>query len=421
MQSDQKPGGSGVVAFSFGGSAVPAASSVKAMTLGAQSLPANLAAVLVSIRNEAGETVADKRRLALTAFGAGYVSESVALSPGTYAVTEFIIVDDSNAARYATPIAGSEKADLVEHPLPVSFTVTAEDTATVALEVIEITSTTTPPQLGYAAFSPIVVIEPFALTFQVVDADTGAQIPFSYMKRSDQGPTGGWSIGGSSWLYPPAVYTFETVQTGHVYGLQVRSRGYRDSPQLSFTAAALNLQRTNVPVVTIALESEDSTATLTYAGIDGNGKHLYRARLTASEFIEDSIASAGATALSVFSFTVGFKLFSLEPSTSPYAPAGTLAYRQIAPLNPDNTYAFVPYDPAAIQERDAYKTLDADLLLSDAAHALVQDPATSLGLETYVEVLMLTDDGDGAIDDDDAFRGFESATLGLNDGQVTVQ
>jgi hypothetical protein len=135
MEGDRQPGGSGVVAFSFGGSAVPAASSVKAMTLGAQSLPPNLTAVLVSIRNEAGEAVADKRRLALTAFGAGYVSESVALSPGTYAVTEFIIVDETNAARYATPIEGSEKADLVEDPLPVSFTVAAADTETVALEV----------------------------------------------------------------------------------------------------------------------------------------------------------------------------------------------------------------------------------------------------------------------------------------------
>src|SRR5688572_1281465 len=79
--------------------------------------------LLVSMENSSGVEIFNKERMDLLTMGDGYISHPVELNPGSYEVTEFLVVSPYNEVLYATPKAGSPLASLVEHPLPISFSV----------------------------------------------------------------------------------------------------------------------------------------------------------------------------------------------------------------------------------------------------------------------------------------------------------
>jgi hypothetical protein len=116
--------------------------------------------IAISIRNAEGQLVVENEVLNLLSFGHGYVSESLELAPGNYAVTSFLVLDDTDNTLYATPLEGSELASLVEDPLPVSFTVSENNGTVLALQVVDVTETDTPEDFGYASFTFDIVINP---------------------------------------------------------------------------------------------------------------------------------------------------------------------------------------------------------------------------------------------------------------------
>ncbi|WP_258099928.1 DNRLRE domain-containing protein [Marinoscillum pacificum] len=80
----------------------------------------------------------------------GFQSEPVLLEIGDYEVTKFLLLNESGEVIYATPMEGSALGTLVEKPLPVQFTISADEVNNLSLEVIP-TSSIDPEDLGYAA------------------------------------------------------------------------------------------------------------------------------------------------------------------------------------------------------------------------------------------------------------------------------
>ena len=108
--------------------------------------------VVISVKDSLGDYVLNQEKIELIRIGNGYITKQLEFSIGSYTVEDFIVLDEAEIAIYLTPKVGSELAPLVDHPLPISFTVTAERTTDVALEVVP-ADLGEPSRYGYATFS----------------------------------------------------------------------------------------------------------------------------------------------------------------------------------------------------------------------------------------------------------------------------
>lgn len=117
---------------------------------------ADATAVLVTIADSTGADVYDAHRVDLYSFGDDHVSAPISLLPGSYSLTEFLAVDSIGAVLYATPLAGSDLAYLVDEPAPIGFSVTQDNVTTIRPEVLS-TESNAPEDFGYVSFAPEVV------------------------------------------------------------------------------------------------------------------------------------------------------------------------------------------------------------------------------------------------------------------------
>jgi hypothetical protein len=106
--------------------------------------------VLLEIIDGNGNKLEEKK-LNLLPFGQSYLSENLELPIGSYQLTQFVVLDASGVAIYATPLEGSELAKYVNDPLPIKFTITNEGTQ-VTSQVLAIDPGDNPEVFGYASF-----------------------------------------------------------------------------------------------------------------------------------------------------------------------------------------------------------------------------------------------------------------------------
>lgn len=110
------------------------------------------ASLIVTIESFDGSAVVyDSEQVALYRFGENHLSQPLSLQPGSYRLTEFLVVDTENNIIYATPLEGSPLAHLVTDPLAISFDITTDRVTTVHPQVVS-TEQRTPQQFGYVAF-----------------------------------------------------------------------------------------------------------------------------------------------------------------------------------------------------------------------------------------------------------------------------
>jgi Concanavalin A-like lectin/glucanases superfamily len=108
--------------------------------------------VLVSIETLEGVKKFDKEKIELFSFGEGNLSKPISLEVGNYKLTEFAVLDSAGNVIYATPVTGSAKAYLVQHPLNIDFTVQKDIVTNLFPEVISVDNAT-PADFGYFDFS----------------------------------------------------------------------------------------------------------------------------------------------------------------------------------------------------------------------------------------------------------------------------
>jgi hypothetical protein len=107
----------------------------------------NLRAV-VTIVNEKGEEVAKDKILSLN-LPNPVRTESIQLPIGNYRLTSFRMEYGSVSTHFVTPVAGSAKASLVQHPLALGFKVERNSNNETAVEVVKVQAGETPQQYGY--------------------------------------------------------------------------------------------------------------------------------------------------------------------------------------------------------------------------------------------------------------------------------
>jgi hypothetical protein len=112
--------------------------------------------IMVSIEDMKGNSVISDSLIPVYAFGTGFTSENVELQTGNYNLTKFLVLNPSGTVIFAAPIEGSPLAYLVNDPLPLNFSIRADQVTTVAPEVL-LVGDQTPGQFGYASFGMQVI------------------------------------------------------------------------------------------------------------------------------------------------------------------------------------------------------------------------------------------------------------------------
>ena len=114
-------------------------------------------AIYITITDIDGGTVINNQRLPLITFGSEYITESLELLVGDYEIITFNVVDVNDVVVYASPLSGSEYGEFVNNPLPISFSVSNNETNNISPEVILVSETSTPEQFGFTSFSFTIV------------------------------------------------------------------------------------------------------------------------------------------------------------------------------------------------------------------------------------------------------------------------
>jgi hypothetical protein len=107
---------------------------------------------LVTIQNANGQDVVSNKKLALT-YSGKYVTEKLELPAGNYKLKKFLVNNEEDITRFATPIAGSGKASLVSKPLMIEMKLPNSSILNIPLQVLKVEATDSPDQYGYPAGS----------------------------------------------------------------------------------------------------------------------------------------------------------------------------------------------------------------------------------------------------------------------------
>jgi hypothetical protein len=141
--------------------------------------------VLVTIKDNSGAVVADRKELALHKFGSSFLSLPLTLKTsgeGTYLLTEFLVTGSNDEVVYITPREGSEMAHLVADALDIEFSISKEATTTITPEVIAVDGSATPESYGYGQFG-FSIVNPIEVTFSsFIKSANGFELTNSHLK-----------------------------------------------------------------------------------------------------------------------------------------------------------------------------------------------------------------------------------------------
>ncbi len=107
--------------------------------------------IMISADDPEGNHVIADSLIPVYAFGSGFTSEDVELQSGDYNLTKFLVIDPSGSVIYAAPVEGSPLAYLVNDPLPIRFSIVADQVTRIVPEVL-LVGDQAPGQFGYASF-----------------------------------------------------------------------------------------------------------------------------------------------------------------------------------------------------------------------------------------------------------------------------
>ena len=143
------PGVKGTAEFSVG---LPADINTKSDTDSATSS----FQIMISVEDKEGNAVFTDKLIPLYTFGTGFVSENIEIEAGELRLTKFMVINTSGEIVYASPLAGSPLAYLINHPLPLTFNINPGQVTRVLPEVL-VVGDLTPDKFGYVSFGVSIV------------------------------------------------------------------------------------------------------------------------------------------------------------------------------------------------------------------------------------------------------------------------
>ncbi len=208
--------------------------------------------IVITVEDNSGNKVYDRKKIELFKFGGSYLSEPVEFLSGQYSLTEFFVLND-DGVEYATPLEGSTLGHLVNDPLPIHFNITEDQTTKIIPQVISIDEFSA-EDFGYTTFSfDIIETVSFQLAVFIYDEST----------ENFELTTSNVSVtAGSSQLFDqslPDSTSRVVVHDGYeYYNVQVSKAGYH-SYERTFAKDSL-LQYRSGAVLKVILTKGDSTS-----------------------------------------------------------------------------------------------------------------------------------------------------------------
>jgi len=93
------------------------------------------AVMLLTVENQNGP-VFSLKEFPILKTADQYISEPVAMTPGNYKLTSFVITTASHIPLFATPVEGSLLASSIEHPMPIAFSVAENTVTNTSVEIV---------------------------------------------------------------------------------------------------------------------------------------------------------------------------------------------------------------------------------------------------------------------------------------------
>ena len=228
-------------------------------------LAVNASSILISIEDTSGKSIYDSEVISLINFNGTYISQPISLNIGNYNLTKFMVIDITGKVIYATPVKGSSKAYLVQNPLPISFTISENNTTKLTPEVLS-TDESTPAEVGYfdASFQVVNTFD-FLVSVMVYDATS------QNFRLTDASITISDSIKDLYTLPLSAITNKITVNDGYgIYKITISKNGY-SSYSKTFTRDSLKNCFNSPLIVTLSSSSVDiNSGLIAYYPFNGN-------------------------------------------------------------------------------------------------------------------------------------------------------
>ncbi|UII30473.1 glycoside hydrolase [Fulvivirga ulvae] len=111
----------------------------------------DIRAIVISIEDESGNSMYSNEEMPLYNFEGEYTTKPLSFKTGTYYITKFIVINNDMEVVYVCPVEGSEKAHLVDLPLPYRFNVSIYQNAKWSPQVVS-TEGSVASEFGYGSF-----------------------------------------------------------------------------------------------------------------------------------------------------------------------------------------------------------------------------------------------------------------------------
>ena len=115
----------------------------------------------MSLKTSEDAEVFEMQDFELLRVGNSVISPAIELTPGSYKITDFMIVSVGDEVLFATPRSGSPLSQFVSNPLDVLFSVASGMSNKIAMEVMDV-SENLPEDFGYVSFN-LNVVYPFSI------------------------------------------------------------------------------------------------------------------------------------------------------------------------------------------------------------------------------------------------------------------
>lgn len=191
--------------------------------------------LMISVVGLNGDIIFTDKLIPLYTFGTGFVSEKIEIRAGEFNLTKFMVINPSGNVIYASPLAGSPLAYLINKPLPLKFNIFPDKVTQVLPEVLAV-GDQTPDKFGYVSFG-VHVVKPLTFWAGAVIDNPMIMAPFPLFTEAKLTV---WAKDGWHYTFNLFAGRNQIIIRGgsDVYSFTLEKEGYLPQ-KFQFTAATL--------------------------------------------------------------------------------------------------------------------------------------------------------------------------------------
>jgi hypothetical protein len=140
--------------------------------------------LMVSISDMNGNMVFEDELISLFRFSDGFVSAKLEITQNDYYLTKFMVISPEGEVIYASPTTEAPLAYLVNNPLPMFFTISADEVTQLVPEVLVVNENSS-EDFGYASFG-FQMVKPMTVYMMAINDNPQLMVPTRVMEAQIQ-------------------------------------------------------------------------------------------------------------------------------------------------------------------------------------------------------------------------------------------